>query len=70
MSRRVARLIPFYEFSIDEFFCADGAPPAVAAQRKDAFFALARLYEQRYAKGRQMTAEAAGRISDLQFTEA
>jgi len=70
MSRRVARLIPFYEFSTGEFFCADGAPPAVAAQRKDGFFALARLYERRYAKGRQMTAEAAERISDLQFTEA
>ncbi len=69
MSRRVARLIPFYEFSIDEFFCSDGAPPPIAQKRKDAFFALARLYEQRYAKGRQMTMEAASRISDLQFTE-
>jgi glutamate-1-semialdehyde 2,1-aminomutase len=69
MSRRVARLIPFYEFSTDDFFRSDGAPPEIAAQRKDAFFALARLYEQRYAKGRQMTAEAAARISDLQFTE-
>jgi glutamate-1-semialdehyde 2,1-aminomutase len=68
MSRRVARLIPFYEFSIDEYFNSDGAPPEIAAQRKDAFFALAKLYEARYAKGRQMTAEAASRISDLQFT--
>jgi glutamate-1-semialdehyde 2,1-aminomutase len=70
MSRRVARLIPFYEFSTEDFFRADGAPPAVAAQRKDAFFALGRLYETRYAKGRQMTAEVSGRISDLQFTES
>ena len=70
MSRRVARLIPFYEFSIDDFFRSDGAPPAIAQQRKDAFFALARLYGERYAKGRQMTAEAASRISDLQFTES
>ncbi len=70
MSRRVARLIPFYEFSIDDFFRSDGAPPEIAKQRKDAFFALARLYEERYAKGRQMTAEAASRISDLQFTES
>jgi len=22
----VARLIPFYEFDIDDFFCSDGAP--------------------------------------------
>jgi len=70
MSRRVARLIPFYEFSADEFFRADGAPPSLAAERRDAFFALARLYQERYPKGRQMTAEAAGRISDLQFTES
>ncbi len=70
MSRRVTRLIPFYEFSIDDFFRSDGAPPEIARQRKDAFFALARLYEERYARGRQMTAEAAARISDLQFTES
>ena len=69
MSRRVARLIPFYEFSADDFFRSDGAPPEIAKQRRDAFFALARLYEERYAKGRQMTAEVSSRISDLQFTE-
>jgi glutamate-1-semialdehyde 2,1-aminomutase len=70
MSRRVARLIPFYEFSNDEYFRSDGAPGEIADKRKDAFFALAKLYETRYAKGRQMTAEAAGRISDLQFTRS
>jgi glutamate-1-semialdehyde 2,1-aminomutase len=70
MSRRVARLIPFYEFSADDFFRSDGAPPEIAKQRHDAFFALACLYEKRYAKGRQMTAEVSERISDLQFTES
>ncbi len=70
MSKRVARLIPFYEFGIDDYFRTDGAPPQIAKQREGAFFDLARLYAQRYAKGRQMTAEAAGRISDLQFTES
>jgi glutamate-1-semialdehyde 2,1-aminomutase len=70
MSRRVARLLPFYEFSADQYFNTDGAPPDIAAQRKDAFFALAKLYAERYAMGRQMTAEAASRISDLQFTRA
>jgi glutamate-1-semialdehyde 2,1-aminomutase len=69
MSRMVARLIPFYEFDIGDFFAADGAPAAIATQRQDAFFRLARLYEQRFAKGRQMTVEAAERISDLHFTE-
>src|SRR3984885_7592143 len=70
MSKRVARLLPFYEFSGDQYFRADGAPPEIASQRKNAFFALAKLYTERYAKGRQMTAEAVTHISDLQFTRA
>src|SRR5258706_2552065 len=70
MSRLVARLIPFYEFDIGDFFRSDGAPPAVATRRQDGFFRLAGLYQERFAKGRQMTLQAATRISDLQFTEA
>ena len=70
MSKMVARLLPFYEFDQAEFFRSDGAPPDVAKQREGAFFRLARLYQERYARGRQMTAEASSRISDLQFTEA
>src|SRR5579871_4367702 len=70
MSRRMARLLPFYEFSGDQYFSADGAPPDIATRRKDAFFALAKLYGERYAKGREMTAEAATGLSDLQFTRA
>src|SRR6201996_2558033 len=70
MSRRVARLIPFYEFDIADFFRSDGAPADIATRRQDGFFALAALYKQRFAKGREMTAEAAEHISDLQFTRA
>jgi glutamate-1-semialdehyde 2,1-aminomutase len=70
MSRAVARLIPHYEFDIDDFFRSDGAPADIASQRQDAFFRLASLYEQRYPKGRALTKEAAERISDLQFTRA
>jgi glutamate-1-semialdehyde 2,1-aminomutase len=70
LSRRVARLIPFYEFDINDFFCSDGAPPAVATQRQDGFFRLAGIYQDRFARSRQMTAQAATHISDLQFTEA
>src|SRR3979490_282610 len=70
MSRRIARLIPFYEFDISDFFRSDGAPAAVGTQRQDGFFALVRLYQERFAKGRQMTLQASTRISDLQFTEA
>src|SRR3982074_1724052 len=70
MSRLVARLIPFYEFDINDFFRSDGAPVEVATQRQDGFFRLAALYKDRYALSRQMTSEAAHRISDLQFTQS
>jgi glutamate-1-semialdehyde 2,1-aminomutase len=69
MSKIVARMVPHYEFDIGDFFRSDGAPDDVAMRRQDGFFRLAGLYGERYAKGRQMTAEAAARISDLQFTE-
>ena len=52
MSRRVAKLLPFYEFEGDKYFGCDGAPANVVMQRKDAFFRLARLYADRYPKGR------------------
>ncbi len=69
MSKMVARMVPHYEFDIDEFFCSDGAPKDIAMQRQDGFFRLAGLYADRYPKGRALTAEVTERISDLQFTE-
>jgi glutamate-1-semialdehyde 2,1-aminomutase len=70
MSRLVARMLPFYEFDINDFFQSDGAPAAVSTQRQDAFFRLAGNYQERFAKGRQLTSETSSLISDLQFTEA
>jgi len=70
MSRRVARLVPFYEFDINDFFKSDGAPGEIASKRQDGFFRLAALFQERFAKSKKATAEAAGQISDLQFTQA
>ncbi|MBR0697175.1 aminotransferase class III-fold pyridoxal phosphate-dependent enzyme [Bradyrhizobium lablabi] len=70
MSKMVARLVPHYEFDIDEFFRSDDAPAEVALQRQDGFFRLAGIYQDRFPKGRALTSEVSERISDLQFTEA
>src|ERR1700761_9319049 len=70
MSRRIARLIPFYEFDINDFFRADGAPGDVATKRQEGFFRLAALYQERFALSKKQTAEAASQISDLQFTQS
>src|ERR1700733_14169613 len=59
MARRIARLIPFYEFDEDRFFRCDDAPEDVATRRRDGFTRLAGLYRQRFARTTALTAEAA-----------
>ena len=68
MAKRVARLIPFYEYDAEHFYRADQAPPEIAEQRKAAFIALSALYQERFARSAALTVEAAESISDLQFT--
>lgn len=70
MARRIAALVPHYEYGESRFFCCDNAPEAVAAQRRAGFMRLAALYRERYAKTAALTAAAAPGIADLQFTSA
>ena len=70
MSRRFARLIPFYEFDEGHFFRSDDAPTEVATRRRDGFMRLAALFRQRYAETVRLTDEVQESISDLQFTGA
>jgi glutamate-1-semialdehyde 2,1-aminomutase len=68
LAKRVARLVPYYEFDAATFFTADGAPPEIAARRRRGFAALAETYRERFAAGAAFTATAAHGLSDLQFT--
>ena len=68
MAKRVARLIPFYEYDEARFYSADEAPPEIALRRKTGFMALAALYQERFARSAALTSEASESISDLQFT--
>jgi len=70
MARRIASLVPYYEHGEERFFCADGAPAEIAAQRRDGFMRLAALYDERFRETNRLTAEVAGCISDVQFTDA
>jgi glutamate-1-semialdehyde 2,1-aminomutase len=70
MARRIAGLIPFYEYDEARFFSSDDAPHEVAERRRAGFVRLARLYEERFPKTRLATAKAKASISDLQFTDA
>lgn len=70
ISKRVAALIPHYEFGEDRFFGCDDAPVEVAARRREAFRALADDYRSRYARTIALKGEVKSAISDMQFTDA
>ena len=70
LSRRIAALVPHYAFDDADFFHADGAGTDVAARRRAAFEGLSGLLRTTAARTLDQTAEAALRISDLQFTES
>lgn len=70
MAKRVAALVPFYEYDDTRFFSSDGAPPEVAACRRAAFGRLADAYRERYPRTTALTARAREAVSDLQFTSA
>ncbi len=70
MSRRVASLVPFYEYDERRFFRSDDAPESVAEKREAGFAALSQLYRSRFEKTLACADPVAEGISDLQFTEA
>jgi glutamate-1-semialdehyde 2,1-aminomutase len=69
LARRIASFIPFYEYDEARFFCSDNAPADIAARRRDAFFRLASLFQDRFAQTRAMTAQIKAGVSDLQFID-
>jgi glutamate-1-semialdehyde 2,1-aminomutase len=69
MWRRVAGLVPFYDYDEETVFRSDGAPGNIAQRRRAGFLRLADVYRTRFAETRRMTAEVRDGISDLQFTD-
>src|SRR5579871_3552923 len=70
MARRVASLVPFYDYDEKRFFCSDEAPDEVAALRRAGFKRLSALYAERFRETNKLTAQVADAISDVQFTKA
>ena len=70
IARRIASLVPFYEYDERRFFRSDNAPAKIAALRRDAFMRLSALYASRFGETARHTAEVVDTISDLAFTQA
>jgi glutamate-1-semialdehyde 2,1-aminomutase len=68
IAKRIAGLLPGYNYDEAMFFNSDGASSAVVERRRDGFFKLAALYAARFPQSVAMTASAREIISDMQFT--
>src|SRR5215475_15782769 len=62
MARRVASLVPFYDYDEKRFFTSDGAPDDIAALRRGGFKRLSALYAERFRETNRLTAEVADKI--------
>jgi len=67
-SRRLAKLVPFYEYDEIGFFTADNAPDDIVARRRTGFAQLSAMFARRFPNSARLTADAQEGISDLQFT--
>ena len=70
MARRIASLIPFYEYDERQFFNSDNAPEEIVARRREGFARLSQLYRDRFPESARLTAEMRESVSDLQFISA
>jgi glutamate-1-semialdehyde 2,1-aminomutase len=70
IARRVAALVPFYEYDQHGFFRADDPPEEIALQREAGFRRLVAQFDARYGTTAELTDEVRDGLSDLQFTDA
>jgi glutamate-1-semialdehyde 2,1-aminomutase len=68
MSRRLAALVPFYEYDEARYFSVDDAPEHVATQRRAGFMRLSGVYAQRFVNTARLTSEVEATLCDLLLT--
>jgi glutamate-1-semialdehyde 2,1-aminomutase len=68
MSRRVARIIPYFEYNEANFFSSDAAPQVISQQRRQALNRLKQHFNQHMPKGIEFNHSVQDSISDVEFT--
>jgi len=67
MARRLAKLVPFYEYGDDEFFGCDGAPDDVVAKRRAAFARIGAQLREASPRTLAASERLEDGISDVRF---
>jgi glutamate-1-semialdehyde 2,1-aminomutase len=67
MARRLAGIVPFYEYDEDRFFSSDDAPADIVALRRAGLARLSTYYKTHFAETTRRSVEASENISDMKF---
>jgi len=67
-SRRITRLIPYFEYDANHFYCSDGAPHEIANKRRQGMERLRLLAQTRSPETIKFSLSLENSISDVQFT--
>src|SRR6056297_794590 len=67
IAKKVARLVPFYDFDAAAFFDADAAPEEIREARRGGFERLARLFHQQRPRSISALNQLKGQVSDAAF---
>lgn len=70
ISRRLAKLVPHYEYSPEEAFATDGAPADIVEKRQRGFAQLAEQTRERAPESIKFSACLEHQVADMQFTNA
>jgi glutamate-1-semialdehyde 2,1-aminomutase len=67
-SRRITRLIPYFEYDVKHFYCSDAAPDEVANKRRQGMEKLRLLAQTRSPETIKFSLSLENSISDVRFT--
>ena len=70
LSRRIARIIPYYEYDSERFFCSDNAPQEIISKRREGFTQLADFFNIQAPASNAMTDQLQTELADVAFTNA
>jgi len=70
LSRRIARMIPYYEYDSERFYCSDNAPKKIINKRRGGFTQLADFFNTQAPASNAMTDQLQTELADVAFTNA
>jgi len=69
-SRRISKLIPYFEYSEKQFYCSDKAPAAIESKRRQGMQNLLNTYRSKYTESIAFSASIEESVSDVRFTSS